>query len=211
VLPTLLRRTRKSVLIAGLILAVVAVEAVVVGAIYWSERGGLRARQAGFTAVEPVSDYWYPYPARVVVRPPVVEADSAGLDEAEEVIGVEVRGKARAYRLKTMQDRDQHVINDIIDGVPVTVAYCDLSDCVRGYTDPEGKEPFDIAVAGLNNGEMIIKSGGVLYVHKTGRALKPGEGPTALPHRPIEPMRMTWKEWNRLHPRSDVYAGDPHP
>jgi hypothetical protein len=55
----------------------------------------------------------------------------------------------------------------------------------------EGKEPLDIAVAGLNNGEMVVKSGGVLYVHKTGRALKLGGGPAALPHRPLEPMRMS--------------------
>jgi Protein of unknown function (DUF3179) len=208
VLSMLRKRTRKRVLIAGLIGSVVGVEAVVVAAFYWSERSGLRETEFGISPVEPVSNYWYPYPADLVVRPPVVNADAARLDDAEEVIGVEVAGKARAYRLKAMRNRDLHVINDLIGEVPVTVAYCDLSDCVRGYTDAKGKEPLDIAVAGLNNSEMVVKSGGVLYVHKTGRALKPGASPTSIPHKTLVPQRMTWKEWTRLHPRSDVYEGE---
>jgi hypothetical protein len=208
VLSMLRKRTRKRVLIAGLIGSVVAVEAVVVGAFYWSERSGLHKVQAGLSPVEPVSDYWYPYPADLVVRPPVVANDAARLDDAEEVIGVEVAGKARAYRLKALRNRDQHVINDLIDAVPVTVAYCDLSDCVRGYTDAKGKEPLDVAVAGLNNGEMVVRSGGVLYVHKTGQALKPGASPATIPHKTLVPERMTWKEWTRLHPKSDVYEGN---
>src|SRR4051812_11606994 len=70
-----------------------------------------------------------------IVRPPIVEAGASDLRPDEEVIGVEVDGRPRAYRLSAFRDPAHHVVNDLIDGVPLTVSYCDLNDCVRTYTD----------------------------------------------------------------------------
>jgi hypothetical protein len=124
----------------------------------------------------------------------------------EEVIGVEVGGRARAYRLDAFRDRTRHLVNDWIAGVPLSVAYCDLSDCVRVYTDPRGSAPLDIAVAGRFDGEMVVKLGGVLYFHKSGTPMEPGAGP--LPFELLSPTRTTWKEWARRHPETDVYEGE---
>jgi Protein of unknown function (DUF3179) len=145
-----------------------------------------------------------------IVRPPIVEASGSGLRPDEEVIGVEVDGHPRAYRLAAFRDRSHHVVNDLIDGVPVTVSYCDLGDCVRTYTDRGSSGPLEVAVAGLfRGGEMVLDVGGHLYFQKTGEPLKPGEGPSVLPLERLSPTRTTWERWRREHPSTGVYLGDP--
>ena len=56
------------------------------------------------------------------------------------VIGIESGGRSRAYMLSAFTRPDEHVCNDLIDGVPVTVTYCDLDDCVRLFTAPGRRE-----------------------------------------------------------------------
>jgi hypothetical protein len=144
-----------------------------------------------------------------IARPPIVEADSSGLRPDEEVIGVEVDGHPRAYRLSAFRDRSHHVVNDVIDGVPVTVSYCDLNDCARTYTDRGKSGPLDVAVGGLFEGrEMVLDVGGHLYFQKTGEPLKPGEVPSNLPLERLSPTRTTWERWRREHPSTGVYQGD---
>jgi Protein of unknown function (DUF3179) len=144
-----------------------------------------------------------------IVRPPIVEAGASGLRPDEEVIGIEVDGHPRAYRLSAFRDRSHHVVNDMIDGVPVTVSYCDISDCVRTYTDPGKSAPLEVAVAGLfEGGEMVLDVDGHLYLQKTGKPLKPGEGPSSLPLEQLSPTRTTWERWRREHPSTGVYRGD---
>jgi hypothetical protein len=147
--------------------------------------------------------------AKGIVRPPIVEADASGLRPDEEVIGIEVDGHPRAYRLSAFRDRSEHVVNDLIAGVPVTVSYCDLSDCVRTYTDRGKSAPLEVAIAGLFEGrEMVLEVGGRLFFQKSGQPLKPGEGPSSLPLEPLSPTRTTWEQWRRDHPSTGVYRGD---
>src|SRR5579883_1827462 len=47
-------------------------------------------------------------------QPETHRAQDAKLDDADEVMGVVVNGKARAYRLKTMMNPQEHVINDLV-------------------------------------------------------------------------------------------------
>src|SRR5262249_40673622 len=122
------RRTMRRTVVALLI-----AEAVVVASIYCYEAVMLRVRQGAGSfkrGTEPPNP-WLHFNAPGIDRPPIVAAGDAGLNDNEEVIGVDVRGKARAYRLSALLDRQHHVVNDLIDGVPVTVTYCDLSNCLR--------------------------------------------------------------------------------
>ena len=103
----------------------------------------------------------------------------------------------------------ESLVNDLIDGVPVTVSYCDLTDCVRTYTDRGKSAPLEVAVAGLFEGrEMVLEVGGRLYFHKSGEPLKPGEGPSSLPLEQLSPTRTTWERWRRDHPSTGVYQGN---
>ena len=120
-----------------------------VAGIFGYERTMLWASRDGATfdgrPAEPLLKFRMPG----IVRPPVVGADASGLRPDEEVFGLVVGGRARAYRLDALRDRSKHVVNDLVGGVPVTVAYCDVSDCVSAYRGPEASGPLDVSIGGL--------------------------------------------------------------
>ena len=93
----------------------------------------------------------------------------------------------------------------------MTVAYCDITECIRVYTDPEGSAPLGLSVGGLylDNGhhQMVVKLDGRFYFHKSGKPIEPGSGLASISYDLIEPTRTTWKEWVRRHPDTDVYTG----
>ena len=190
------------------ILALAAAEALIVALALGYERASLwAARNRLSYQREPIARELWRYETRGIVRPTILKAGEAGARDDEEVIGVEVAGKARAYRLDAFRDREAHIVNDLFEGVPVSVAYCDITDCVRAYAGPRGAAPLDLGLAGLIDREMVVKAGGVLYFHKSGEPVNPGEGRAPLPYKPLVPTRTTWKEWSRRHPETGLYTG----
>ncbi len=171
--------------------------------------------------------------AAPVKRPGTLAAKDAGLPPDEKVIGVVVGGKARAYRVKAMEGRSQHLVNDLIAGVPVSVAYCNLTECVRVYTGPTGSGPLDLAVAGMLDDEMIMNVGGTPYFQGSGKLVGPdvlesshnpvavgfaqkarsvarsGQVAPEIPYATLTPVLTTWKSWVEQHPESDVFTGLP--
>jgi hypothetical protein len=165
---------------------------------------------------------WLPNDQDGVIRPPTVEAATAGIKDDAEVLGIEVNGVARAYRLAALCDITGHVVNDTVNGVPVSVLYCDLNDCARAYTGPASPNPLPIRQAGMKFGDLILKVGGVFYQHSTAQALGgtgfPGAADPSLPPLPFPPTAVTriiWRKWKQQHPQTDVYVGarraDPGP
>src|SRR5436309_12308333 len=67
-------------------------------------------------------------------QPKAFPAGAAAVEDDADVIGVSVKGHHRAYCMATMADLERHVINDLIDRVPVTVTYCPRTNCVRALT-----------------------------------------------------------------------------
>src|SRR5262249_7607260 len=103
-----------------IVLALVVVELCGTAYMYWSERTTLKAQERN---VELLRSYggahtFWPFEHAGVIQPSTVTAENASLRDREEVIGVEVNGKARAYRITAMHDLTQHVVNDKIDDVP---------------------------------------------------------------------------------------------
>jgi len=187
--------------------AVLALEAVVIGLViaYASDSG--RQNHAHSPVVPAPLVSWKANEAKPVLRPPILKATEAKMRPDEPVIGVEAGGIARAYRLAAFDDASSHLVNDLIGGVPVSVAYSNLSDCVRVYIDPNGSVPLDAVVPGLYNGEMIVKLGGCLYFHESGEPVEPGKNPPPIPYSLLTPTRTTWEEWTQQHPTTDVYVG----
>ncbi len=111
-----------------------------------------------------------PLDVKGIEAPLVVAPDQAGISDQERIIGVVVGSVQRAYLLRTFHlpgplDPSNpgsfellrfHVVNDVIENVPVTVTYCDLNDCTRVLTDPQRKGPLDVGVGGLRDGEMLL-------------------------------------------------------
>jgi hypothetical protein len=145
---------------------------------------------------------------RGIDRPATVEAARATLGSDEMVIGFVVAGRARAYRLDSLRDRTKHVVNDVVGDVPITVSFCDIDNCIRGYTGPAGQGPLGVSIAGLFEGrEMVLEVDQGLYFQRSGKAFEPSSGTAILPLERIEPILTNWASWKRDHPDTDVYEG----
>jgi hypothetical protein len=145
--------------------------------------------------------------SKPIVRPRVLAATAARLRPEERVVGVEVGGRPRAYVLAAFDDPGRHVVNDLVNGVPVSVVYCNLTRCLRVYTDSANSRPLDIQAAGLFNGEMVVRLRGALYLQSSGKALDPVGTPSSAPYELLVPTLATWSEWTRRHPDTDVCLG----
>jgi hypothetical protein len=191
----------------AIVAAVALLELIAVGSIYWSERSRLeRDMFRSFYREGPSSDR-SEFFSDGIRQPPTRSAEDARLADVEEVIGVEVGGKARAYRLEAMKNRGEHIINDIVSGVPVTVTYCDVANCVRAFTNPKGDAPLDISLGGLKGDRMVVIVGGTSFFQDSGQPLDPGAAGTAFPYESFRATRTRWKSWKEAHPDTEVYVG----
>jgi len=204
------RRVRSVCLAALLLVAAGAVA-------LWYWRGGRAEPQPASADVLPM--------AQPGVRlPPASPAESARLNDADEVIGVSAGAQARAYAVAAFAPRpggqySTHVVNDRLGGSPVTVAYCDRTGCAKVYTDARDEGPLDVAVGGWTNrgghDSMVLLVGSIRYRQDTGEPLD-GDAPP-FPYAQRAFVRTTWKQWREVHPNTDVYLsagpapGDRYP
>src|SRR5437879_4188705 len=105
---------------------------------YGWERLSLSMSQNRFVIGDAPSEPFFKVEFAGLIRPPTSGVEGSGMRDDDQIIGVEVGGRARAYRLDALRSRTRHVVNDLLGGVPVSVSYCDITDCVRAYTDPRG-------------------------------------------------------------------------
>jgi len=143
-------------------------------------------------------------------QPAAVPAEVAELDDGEEVIGVSVNGRHRAYRLKAMASILAHVVNDLFDDTPVSVTYCDQTDCVRAFTGAASDESLPIMLGGRAR-SMVLRVGSGFYFQDNVEPFNPERMPPfPYPSYPFE--RTTWKRWRDAHPDTDVFvASDYNP
>jgi hypothetical protein len=193
--------------IVGLTLAgVLALEAAAIVAVVRQVRTERRAAHDQQIEFDKNSAHsWVENTAKPIVRPSILEAKDAEILPDEMVVGVEVGNRARAYSLRSLTHPSGHLVNDMIGGVPVSVAYCNITGCVRIYTDSQGSAPLDTKVAGLLDGEMVVSLRGNLYFQRSDMPVEPDNHPPAMPYNVLTPTLTTWKEWASSHPKTDVY------
>jgi len=193
------------------ILALLVVELVAVFAFYFLELSRLRA-------VEKEVTFGNPEDAKSEKRlwkvempglqtPHTLPATAAKIAESDDVIGLVVNGKPRAYWLKALRYPPWHIVNDVVAGAPVSVTYCDRTNCTRVYTCGQSSMPLDVSLAGLYGKEMVVKVEGVLYFQESGKPLEPGTDVPSLPYAEHPWERTTWKEWRQRHPKTDLFIG----
>ena len=148
-----------------------------------------------------------------VQLPKIVGARFAGLPDDAKVLGVEAGNRHRAYAVSAFTEINEHVMNDLVGDVPITVTYCNRTRCARVFTDPKGNQPLNIAVGGWTGepgngpgGELLLRIDSNHYYQDTGEAL---EGGASLPYPQIEFEQTTWGNWRKAHPDTDVLAGPP--
>ncbi|MEO1562869.1 MAG: DUF3179 domain-containing protein [Pseudomonadota bacterium] len=145
-------------------------------------------------------------------RPDMISAyDSEYLLPDDLVFGVEINGDARAYPLRIMGWHE--MLNDVIGGVPVSLAYCTL--CGAGIlfeTAVEGRErSFSFGSSGLlyrSNKLMFDRQTQSLWNQFTG---EPVGGPLAdsgITLRILPLATTTWAAWETAHPDTTVLSLD---
>ena len=193
-------RVRIKVVIAGSVL-VAAVVALGLDAV-------LRPTRQGQPTPALLSGYQITPMSSGVVRPRTVAASVAGLPDQEMVIGIKVHGKARAYRVAALVPILDHVVNDVVDAVPVSVTFCDQTRCTRVFTD-DGTEPLELVTAAFVDG-LVLKSHGRLYRQDTGAAADQVDD-SPLPYETLPFEETTWARWRAENPDTDVYLGRSSP
>ena len=134
-----------------------------------------------------------------VKRPKFKKPADAGFSENAEVIGICVNGVYRAYPIKLLSVVDLHIVNDVFDGVPVSVTYCDRADQVRVLTWTNRDHAIPLDVGGLDeNGHLLYLFGGNRY-------------PQTCEELPLEdyPFERTGMgHWTSRHPNTLVFVSD---
>jgi hypothetical protein len=139
--------------------------------------------------------------------PPVAASAALDLSDDAEVIGVSAGGEYRAYVVRAFRGNpEHHIANDRIGGVPITVTYCDLFDCVEVVTgDAAGDRPLAVSLFGVDHNGMKLRVGDVVY-HQSSLTPLVADSPS-FPYRKYPWERMSWKKWKTAHPDTDVVLG----
>ncbi|MSR58484.1 MAG: DUF3179 domain-containing protein [Planctomycetaceae bacterium] len=154
-----------------------------------------------FSLPMPMTDGATPFIRPGSRLPPTESADQADLELGAEVIGVSVGDVHRAYVCDAMSTYDTKVINDLIDGVPVTVTFCDRTGCARAFTAKNRSEPLNVQLGGWSGEGMLLLINSHMFAQNSDK----------IPLSKVSVEKSTWSEWKKLHPESDVYTGRPTP
>lgn len=140
--------------------------------------------------------------------PAMVSGEAANyLRDDDLVFGIAINGDYRAYPLRILGWHE--MLNDVVGGVPVVLAYCPLcgSGILYETTIEASQTPLQFGSSGLlyrSNKLMFDRQTGSLWHHLTG---KPVSG--ALLNRDItlkqRPMTIArWSDWKIRHPATKV-------
>lgn len=143
-----------------------------------------------------------------LTNPDLIAAGDAAYLRAEDLVfGIEINGDARAYPLRIL---DWHeMFNDVIGGVPVSLAYCTLCGAGILFETTVDGEPFVFGSSGFlyrSNKLMYDTATRSLWNQFTGR---PVVGPLTGSgiELTIRPVAITaWGEWRGEHPDTRVLA-----
>ena len=148
-------------------------------------------------------------------NPKMLPADKASyLEAGDAVFGLAINGEARAYPLRIL---DWHeMANDVVGGVPVSLAYCTLCGAAIAYNGQASDgETYTFGSSGFlyrSNKLMYDRQTRTLWNQLTGEPVL-GELVNADITLDLLPVVLTtWQEWQNQHPDTlvvDVETGFP--
>jgi hypothetical protein len=138
----------------------------------------------------------------------VAAAEASYLGEGDTVFGAAVGGEARAYPERIL---DWHeIVNDVLGGRTVTLAYCPLCGAAILYeTTLADGETYTFATSGLlyrSNKLMLDEQSGNLWSQMTG---EPVWGPMVGKGKRLQLLPLTvttWRSWRTSHPETRVLS-----
>jgi hypothetical protein len=145
-----------------------------------------------------------------LTNPKMISASVAAyLKDKDYVFGVEINGEARAYPHRIM---DWHeMVNDVVGGKPVSLAYCTLCRSGILFDTNVGGKTFTFGSSGL-----LYRSNKLMYDHQTESlwmtlAGEPVSGTLAnskIKLKTLPVVVTTWKDWKEDHPNTLVMSLD---
>ena len=131
-------------------------------------------------------------------KPKTYAVNEVTIPDDARVFGVIVGNERRAYLRDAMSSMSSHIVNDLFTQTPVSISYCDRTECLRAFIgDPTG-EPMDLCIGGFMNNEMAIRLDGVMYEQSSDK----------IPLQSFEVIKTVWGDWKSLHPETLVVIGN---
>ncbi len=139
----------------------------------------------------------------------IAAVDADYLEPEDLVFGVSLGGEQRAYPLRIM---DWHeMVNDVVGGIPVSLAYCTLCGAGVLYDGRVGDEVFTFASSGF-----LMRSNKLMYDRKTLTLWNQLTGEPVLGALADSSIRLsilpvvvtTWAAWTEQHPDTRVLSID---
>jgi len=146
-------------------------------------------------------------------NPAFVDADTEFYDPKEFVLGVSLGDDQRAYPLRIMSWHE--MANDVVDGRPVTLAYCTLCGAAILYDGTLGGPESEEVVTTFGTSGLLMRSNKLMYDRATeslwnqitGEAIAgPLAGTAALQRLPV--TTSTWGEWKARYPDTKILSPD---
>lgn len=145
-------------------------------------------------------------------NPKMISAvDAEYLNPDDLVFGTEIGGEARAYPLRIVSWHE--VVNDVVGGTPVTLAYSPLAGASILYaTQVTGREqPLTFGTAGLvyrSNKLLYDRATDSLWNQLTGRPVIGALEDTDIALKVLPVVTTPWHLWRAKHPASKVLSLD---
>ncbi len=142
---------------------------------------------------------------------PIPAAAATYLNEDDRVFGVEIEGDARAYPLRVA---DWHeMVNDVVGGVPVSLAYCTLCGAAILFAGRVAGRPapFTFGSSGLlyrSNKLMYDRATDSLWNQFTGKPVTGALLGSGIELRVLPVALTSWSAWRALHPKTRVLSLD---
>lgn len=141
-------------------------------------------------------------------EPTFLRADEVEfLEDAEPVLALTVGDETRAYPVQVMIWHE--IVNDTVDGVPVTVTYCPLCNSAIAYDRRLGDRVLDFGTSG-----MLYNSALIMYDRQTETLWSHFTGEAAIGHLTGEVLdvlpvsTVSWQDWRAANPDGLVLSRD---
>lgn len=130
--------------------------------------------------------------------PEMFSVDEVTIPDDTEIIGIVEGDESKAYVCVAMSAPMSHVINDFLLGIPVSITYCDRTNCARVFSGNESGKLLDLKLGGFMSGKMVVRLNDVMYPQSSDK----------IPLEDRDFTRAKWSDWKAEFPATKVYVGD---
>lgn len=131
-------------------------------------------------------------------KPKIYAINDVTIPDDAPAFGVIVGNECRAYLRDAMSAMSSHIVNDLLTQTPVSITYCDRTECLRAcISDPTG-QPTGLWIGGFLNNVMAVCLDSVVYEQSYHK----------IPSQSFDVIKTVWGDWKSQHPERSVVVGN---